>query len=237
MNWTDLQKMLWTGGPLLVATKLLIVAGSIGSVVVAIERALLLRGFSARARELHEQVIRALLRGDGAQARHECDRSQLATANIYRSALDRAGKPEKIPDAVDRARREVVHELRGPLWVLATMGAVMPFVGLFGTVIGILASFAKLKDLGGTPAFNVVAGDISEALITTAAGILVAVEAVVFYNYFQAKVGKEAFAVGLQAEETAELVMDKAAELAAPTAAKLTSAAPAAAAATAPRTA
>src|SRR5205085_747428 len=129
----------------------------------------------AKAKELHEHVVRALLRGDGAQARAECDRAQISTAALYRVALDRTSKPERIPDAIDRARREVVQELRGPLWTLATLGAVMPFVGLFGTVVGILASFAKLQSSGGAPGFNVVAGDISEALITTAAGILVAV--------------------------------------------------------------
>ena len=214
MNFFELQKMLWTGGPVLVATKVLIALGSIASVVIAVERALLLKGFSTRAKELHEQVVRAVLRGDGPSARNECDRSQFATAGMYRAALDRAGKPEKVPDAVDRARREVVQELRGPLWTLATMGAVMPFVGLFGTVVGILASFAKLKDTGGAPGFNVVAGDISEALITTAAGILVAVEAVVFYNFFQARVAREAFQLGLHAEELAELVMEKSPELA-----------------------
>ena len=229
--------MLWTGGPVLVATKLLIAVGSIGSVIVAFERGFLLRGFAARARDLHEQVVRALLRGDGAQARHECDRASFPTAALYRAALDRAAKPDKIPDAVDRARREVVQELRGPLWILATMGAVMPFIGLFGTVVGILSAFHKMRDAQGAPGFNVVAGDISEALITTAAGILVAVEAVIFYNYFQARVAREAFSISLQAEEVTELVMDKAAQLAEGQAAKPDAPAANTTSATAPRTA
>src|SRR5436853_7734588 len=92
MHWTELSKMLWTGGPVLVITKVLIVLGSIGSVVVAIERFLLLRGFDTRARDLHELVVRALLRGDGAQARAECDRSQVQRAALHREALDRARK-------------------------------------------------------------------------------------------------------------------------------------------------
>src|SRR5207302_6007526 len=131
-------------------------------------------------------------RGDGAQARAECDRSQLPTAVLYRAALDRAPKPDKVPDAVDRARREVVQELRGPLWVLATLGAVMPFVGLFGTVVGILGSFHQIG-ITGQSGFAVVAPAISEALITTAGGIAVAVEAVVLFNVFQARISKEAF--------------------------------------------
>jgi biopolymer transport protein ExbB len=235
MNFVELQKMLWTGGPVLVATKLLIVAGSIGAVVVAIERGLLLRSFAARARALHEHVVRALLRGDGAQARGECDRSPLPSAAIYRAALERAAKPDRIEDAVDRARREVIQELRGPLWILATLGALMPFLGLFGTVIGILASFHKIGQTGNA-GFAVVSGDIAEALITTAAGLAVAMEAVLFYNFFQARVAREAFQLGLQAEEATELVMEKAAELAG-TAPARPAAALEAATATAPRTA
>ena len=92
MHWTELTKMLWTGGPVLVATKVLIVLGSIASIVVAVERFLLLRGFDSRARQLHEVVVRALLRGDGAQARAECDRSQVHSAAIYRAARSSAAR-------------------------------------------------------------------------------------------------------------------------------------------------
>ena len=208
MSFTEIGNFLRMGG----VTMVIIVAGSVGAIVIGVERILFLRGFSTRARELHDVVIRALLRGDANNAIHECDRSHIPTAAIYRAALDRASKPERVPDAVDRARREVVQALRSPLWMLATMGAVMPFVGLFGTVLGILRSFGKMAATGGG-GFAVVAGDISEALITTAGGIAVAVEAVVLYNYFQARVSQESFELTLKADELSEIVQDKSAEL------------------------
>src|SRR3989440_3666177 len=205
MNFVEVKQLLQQGG----ITMWIIVIGSLAALFIGIERILFLRGFAARSQELHQSVIRALLRGDAVQAVHECDRAHIPTAALYRAALDRATRPERIADAVDRARREVVQALRAPLWMLGTLGAVMPFVGLFGTVVGILRSFNSMA-LAGTGGFALVAGGTSEALITTAGGIAVAVEAVVLYNYFQARVSKEAFDLTLKADELVEAVEEKA---------------------------
>ena len=97
-------------------------------------------------------------------------------------------------------------------WVLGTLGAVMPFVGLFGTVVGILGSFHQIG-ISGQSGFAVVAPAISEALITTAGGIAVAVEAVVLFNIFQARIAKEAFELTLRADELTEVVIDHASEV------------------------
>jgi biopolymer transport protein ExbB len=210
----ELLEVLKTGGTVMVITKVTILLGSVAAVVIGIERALFLRGFANKARELHEQVVRALLRGEASIALHESDRSHVPTAALYRAAFDRANKPERIADAVDRARREVIQALRAPLWVLGTLGATMPFVGLFGTVVGILGSFRQIG-LTGQSGFAVVAPAISEALITTAGGIAVAVEAVVLFNVFQARITKEAFDMTLRSDELTEVVIDHAAELAA----------------------
>lgn len=210
----ELLDVLKSGGAVMVVTKVTILLGSVAAVVIGIERALFLRGFSARARELHEQIVRALLRGDAAIALHECDRSHVATAALYRAAFDRASRTDRIADAVDRARREVIQALRAPLWVLGTLGAVMPFVGLFGTVVGILGSFHQIG-ITGQSGFAVVAPAISEALITTAGGIAVAVEAVVLFNIFQARIAREAFDLTLRSDELTEVVIDHASEVSA----------------------
>ena len=208
----EILEVLKTGGTVMVVTKLTILVGSIAAVIIGVERALFLRGFATKARELHEQIVRALLRGDAAIALHECDRSHVATAALYRAAFDRAARPDRIADAVDRARREVIQALRSPLWMLGTLGAVMPFVGLFGTVVGILGSFRQIG-MTGQSGFAVVAPAISEALITTAGGIAVAVEAVVLFNVFQARIAKEGFDLTLRADELTEVVIDHAAAI------------------------
>ena len=210
----ELLDVFKTGGTVMVVTKLVILSGSIAAVIIGVERALFLRGFASKARELHEQIVRALLRGDAAIALHECDRSHVATAALYRAAFDRATRPDRVADAVDRARREVIQALRAPLWMLGTLGAVMPFVGLFGTVVGILGSFRQIG-MTGQSGFAVVAPAISEALITTAGGIAVAVEAVVLFNVFQARIAQEGFDLTLRADELTEVVIDHAGEVSA----------------------
>src|SRR3954465_1319043 len=209
MNFPESKELLQQGG----LTMGIIVLGSVAAIVIGVERMLFLRGFSVRSQELHQAVITALLRGDGVQAAHECERVHIPTAALYRAAFDRASKPDRIADAVDRSRREVIQALRAPLWMLGTLGAVMPFVGLFGTVVGILGSFRQIG-LTGQSGFAVVAPAISEALITTAGGIAVAVEAVVLFNVFQARISREAFDLTLRADELTEVVIDPAAELA-----------------------
>ncbi len=78
-------------------------------------------------------------------------------------------------------------ELRRGLGALATIGSTAPFVGLFGTVVGIINSFAEIARTGSGGMETVSAG-IAEALVATALGILVAVPAVVLFNYFSSKV-------------------------------------------------
>ena len=76
--------------------------------------------------------------------------------------------------------------LKRSLWILGTIASSAPFIGLFGTVVGIIKSFESIAS-SGQGGFAIVAAGLSEALIATAAGILVAVMAVVLYNYFQTK--------------------------------------------------
>jgi len=83
MSFGELKELLQAGG----ITMVIIVLGSVAAVVIGIERFLFLRGFASRAQELHEVVIRALLRGDAQLALHECDRAHIPTAALYRAAL------------------------------------------------------------------------------------------------------------------------------------------------------
>jgi biopolymer transport protein ExbB len=86
-----------------------------------------------------------------------------------------------IPAGMEAA---VLNELRRRLWILGTIGATAPFVGLFGTVVGIIRAFSDIA-ASGTSGFEVVAVGIGEALVATAAGIVVAVVAVVANNALQ----------------------------------------------------
>jgi biopolymer transport protein ExbB/biopolymer transport protein TolQ len=104
----------------------------------------------------------------------------------------RTSNPELIVEAarqgMDRTAMITVAELKENLGVLATVGATAPFVGLFGTVIGIINAFTGMARGGGGIA-SVSAG-IAEALFTTAGGLLVAIPAVWAYNYFQNRIDR-----------------------------------------------
>jgi biopolymer transport protein ExbB/biopolymer transport protein TolQ len=95
---------------------------------------------------------------------------------------------EAARQGMDRTAMITIAELKENLGVLATIGATAPFVGLFGTVVGIINAFSKMATSGGGIA-SVSAG-ISEALVTTAFGLFVAIPAVWAYNYFQNRIDR-----------------------------------------------
>ena len=95
---------------------------------------------------------------------------------------------EAARQGMDRTAMITVAELKENLGVLATIGATAPFVGLFGTVMGIVRAFQGMATSGGGIA-SVSAG-IAEALLTIAGGLLVAIQAVWAYNYFQNRVDR-----------------------------------------------
>lgn len=105
---------------------------------------------------------------------------------------------------VDRARQESNQALRKNLWILGTVGSAAPFIGLFGTVVGIIESFQSMAQ-SGAGGFSVVAAGISRALVATAGGILVALCAVFLFNYFQVKVAELQFQLKQFTEDLKEL--------------------------------
>jgi len=168
----------------------IIIACSVVALAVAIERAAALWRFGHRTRELGEGVAAALRRGDLDGARLECARARSPMGEVLLAGLAQArGRPGRAAAAVERARQDLGWRLRRALWVLATVGATAPFVGLFGTVLGIMSAFAEMAKTG-QGGFAVVAAGISEALITTAGGIAVAIEAVVLYNFLNTHVAR-----------------------------------------------
>lgn len=180
---------------------------SLLAVVVAFERGLSLWGMSEATRKLSDGVIRSLSRGDLAEARALCERTRTPFAEILLAAFTRFGRSrqEAVRAAVDRERAQAGLKMRTRLWLLGTIGAVAPFVGLFGTVVGIMRAF---KDMAAQPGggFAIVSAGISEALIATAAGIAVAIEAVVLFNFFTSRVAQLSLTMRIAADEILELL-------------------------------
>lgn len=133
----------------------------------------------------------------------ELDRAHIETlrrssplGRVLAAALDNRNRArEVVKEAVEDTGRAVVHELERYLNTLGTIAGISPLLGLLGTVIGMIKVFAAIMQAGvGDPA--PLAGGISEALITTAAGLTVAIPSFFFYRYFRGKV--RAYVVGME---------------------------------------
>lgn len=130
-------------------------------------------------------------------ARHELDQrhiDQLSVESplgrIYSAALlNRKRSREVIKEAVEDTGRHVVHDLERFLNTLGTIAGISPLLGLLGTVIGMIKVFSAIM-ISGVGDANVLAGGISEALITTAAGLTVAIPSYFFYRFFRGMVAE-----------------------------------------------
>src|SRR5881394_2247280 len=182
---------------------------SVTALAVAIERAIAQWKFVTRARSLGETVTRCLSRGAFDEGRSACERSRSPVADVFLVGYERLGraKPEHVATAVNRERLRVNQDLRVRLWVLGTVGATAPFVGLFGTVVGIMNAMGRFRG-DEEVKFTTVSGPISEALIVTAVGIGVAVGAVILFNYFSQRASRIATEMKLLTDEFLELLLD-----------------------------
>jgi biopolymer transport protein ExbB len=178
---------------------------------VIFERLWSFRRLSKGLKSFHLQAMNVLLRSDLDALRRLCDEhTPLPTAALIGVALDRMrSKDQRLRaswlEALERRRLGLNQELRQNLWILGTIGSSAPFIGLFGTVVGILRSFQEMSRTGAG-GFAVVAGGISESLVATAMGIVVAVIAVMSFNAFQTRWSGLVLSVRLQTEELAELL-------------------------------
>jgi biopolymer transport protein ExbB len=130
-------------------------------------------------------------------ARHELDRRHLEQlrvesplGRIYSAALiNRKRSREVIKEAVEDVGRHVVHDMERFLNTLGTIAGISPLLGLLGTVIGMIKVFSAIM-ISGVGDANVLAGGISQALITTAAGLTVAIPSYFFYRFFRGMVAE-----------------------------------------------
>ncbi len=164
---------------------------SIVSVTVVFERLWSLRNIRSTTLRIAESLIDPVQKGQRDLALAICKQnSHCPAGRIFHSVLERAEshQPETGSNVAVEAMFEETQHLRKHLWILGTVASSAPFIGLFGTVVGIIKAFESMA-VSGTGGFAVVAAGISEALVATALGLGVAIIALVFYNYFQTRIG------------------------------------------------
>jgi biopolymer transport protein ExbB len=114
---------------------------------------------------------------------------------------------ERTQHAMERAAILLINDFKKGISVCATVGATAPFVGLFGTVIGIINAFEAIKQ-AGAGAIGEVSGGIAEALIVTAFGLFVAIPAVWLYNYFTGRVERVQHEMGNVVADMGDYLVD-----------------------------
>ncbi len=200
-------------GPVALAVVGVLFIMSIWSLAVMIDRALYFSAARKQSRDFAPRVAGALRENKLDEAIKVADRNkkshlaEVVTAGLqefrnYGGGQVTVEQIESSKRALERSEAIVHAKLKRGLGGLATIGSTAPFVGLFGTVAGILKAFQEIA-VQKTPGIGAVASGISEALVTTAFGLLVAIPAVMTFNYFTNKV--EAFDVEMD-NSASELV-------------------------------
>lgn len=187
-NMTNLRELLAAGGPILILLLLL----SVYSISIILERFFKLRSTISLSRKLMA-YCRHPLRSENYQKVEDACRKEIvkntpAAALILRLVQERNRPQAELEKIADSVIDWEVTKLQRRLTILGTLGSITPFIGLFGTVIGVMHAFKDLAANTATSAgASVVAAGIAEALVNTAAGLFVAVPAVIAYNYYLSK--------------------------------------------------
>lgn len=192
-NGSAILEMIQNSGPVAIAVLVVLLVGSLFSWAIILGKWASFK----RARAQSKRFLRAFRKASRLQeiaaVSEQFKPSPLVNVfdevyETYRRQTGGFGPPRNIT-ALERAAQTAASEtltaMEGRLTWLASIGGISPFVGLFGTVMGIVSAFHGLGT-EGTATLRAVAPGVSEALITTAAGLLVAIPAVIAYNQFTA---------------------------------------------------
>ena len=176
--------MVKSGGWLMIP----IILCSIASLAIIAERFWSLRIDKVLPKHLVATVWNAVKNDNFKTSDIELLSKQSALGKILSAGLINRNQPrERIKESIEERGREVVHELERFLDILGTIASISPLLGLLGTVVGMIAVFATITTQGvGDP--GALAGGISQAMVTTAGGLSVAIVSLIFYRYFRRRV-------------------------------------------------
>ncbi len=189
------------------AARYVLIGFSIASLAVIVERLWMLRRIRIAEALDYRRILTALTNDDQIQLRAVALQSAAPVGAVLSVALEHLGSSEaRLREATQGEVSAQIEGLQHNLPILATAASTAPYVGLFGTVLGILAAFRDIAQTGQTGA-SVIAGGISEALIMTALGLGVAIPSVMAYNYFSARVNALSSLVETHALDVTERVI------------------------------
>jgi biopolymer transport protein ExbB len=162
---------------------------SIVAIAIIIERLIFFRKIQVDEEKLIERLKSTLAKGHFDEALSICDGNPAPITNLMRVGIEHREQPDHVQkDVIMDAANQEIPKLERFLSALGTVAHIAPLLGLLGTVTGNIKAFDVLGKFGSVGDPALLAKGIAEALITTAGGIIVAVPAIVFYNYLVSKV-------------------------------------------------
>lgn len=157
---------------------------SLLTIYLLVERLMTIRKSATDKQEIMGRIREYVAAGNINGAQAFCEVQDKPLTRILKHGLERLGRPiAEIQDAVNAAGKHEAFELEKRMDVLASIAGIAPMLGFLGTVTGMIDAFQEIQNLQGNVNPSVLAGGIWEALISTAAGLVVGILAYFFYNY------------------------------------------------------
>jgi biopolymer transport protein ExbB/TolQ len=203
MNYTSLWGLLWSGG----VVTFILVGLSVVSIAIILERLFYFkrRSQASRAKFLQE-LNNAVAEGRLANFVELWKKERQLMADVAIAGLTYKERDEKaVAGAMERQTQIETLALGKYLGVLGTIGSTAVYIGLFGTVLGIIRAFMDISSAGLSDISVIIAG-IAQALVCTAAGLCVAVPAVMAYNFFMNAIDRRVTEMELCASEVLDMV-------------------------------
>jgi len=197
-----MEQILIAGGWVMVP----IVACSVVAMAIILERLWALRRRRVMPQNLVTQIWQMHIKGGLTNAHIQTLRQGSPLGRVLAAGLlNRMHSREVMKESIEEVGRQVVLELERYLNTLGTIASVAPLLGLLGTVLGMIKVFTAIVSAGvGNP--GILAGGISEALITTAAGLIVAIPSLMFHRFFTGKVNELVIGMEEQALKMVEVI-------------------------------
>jgi biopolymer transport protein ExbB len=183
-----------------------IIACSVVALAIVVERFWSLQPRRVNPRQLVVQIWQLLQAGQLTDERLRELRDGSPLGRVLAAGLiNMEHSREVMKESIEETGRHVAHDLERFLNSLGTIAAITPLLGLLGTVVGMIQVFSVITDVGvGSP--GELAGGISQALITTAAGISVAVPSLIFHRYFRGRVDELVLEMEMESIKLVEVI-------------------------------
>lgn len=201
----SLWDMLWAGGPLLVP----IFVCSFALLLVVFERTVSLRRGRVMPRPFVKRLLLQLRENqiDRDEALQRCEENSSHVSRVFAAALRKWGRPAvEVEQAILDEGERVSNTMRRYLRVINGVATVSPLMGLLGTVWGMMAAFNAIATIDAMGRPELLAGGISQALLTTAAGLFVAIPALILYLFFVGRVDKLVMDIDARGQELVNLI-------------------------------